>query len=269
MSLSRGVTLMSSVSSDAPPSCCNGRPPCTGAHVTSGTKCGNRHGGRLQAGVSHAAITTGDDLGGHVQIEARSANAAIGAMVDCLPIPWPFTVERFVQILGEQRSRPIHLVAAQLGASAPCSLLVVTAEVDYICYASNTSWLHQLHLVLHEVAHLLLGHGQHGIEEASVAHADTDDTMADGDVDDQCHDHTTTVPRWSATFIRQLLRHKHYDDDAERDAEVFATMGGGRIGRVLRTTDWTGPRGTDVLALRTVFDVPSPRRPQPGGPVRG
>jgi hypothetical protein len=24
-----------------------------------------------------------------------------------------------------------------------------------------------------------------------------------------------------------------------------------------------------VLALRTVFDVPSPRRPQRGGPVRG
>ena len=198
--------------------------------------------------------------------------AAIGAVVDCLPIPRPFTLERFVQTLAEQRSKPIHLVAAQLGASAPCSLLVVTAEVDYICYASNTSWLHQLHLVLHEVAHLLLGHGQPWIEEASVADDDTDDTddaMMDGGGDDQCHDRTTRVPRPSATFIRQLLRHKHYDDDAERDAEVFATMGGGRIGRVLRRTDWTGPRGTDVLALRTVFDVPSPRRPQPGGPVRG
>jgi hypothetical protein len=195
--------------------------------------------------------------------------AAIGAVVDCLPIPQPFTLERFVQTLAEQRSRPIHLVAAQLGASAPCSLLVVTTEFDYICYASNTSWLHQLHLVLHEVAHLLLGHGQHWIEEASVADddTDTDTSMGDGDVDDQWHDRTTRVPRPSVTFIQQLLGHKHYDDDAERDAELFATMGGGRIGRVLRTRDWNGPRGTDVLALRAVFDVPSPRRP--AGPVRG
>ncbi|MFL6118764.1 hypothetical protein [Actinophytocola sp.] len=195
--------------------------------------------------------------------------AAIGAVVDWLPIPRPFTLERFVRMLGEQRGRPIQLVPAHLGASAPCGLLVVTADADVICYASNTTSLHQRHIVLHEVGHLLLGHSQHWVEEATIAEttAGGEDDGRDGGEGDRLTGLEAWVPWLSAPLIRRLLGRSQYDDDAERDAEVFATMSGGRIGRVLRTRDWPRARDADVLALRTVFDVPTPRCSR--GSVRG
>jgi hypothetical protein len=195
--------------------------------------------------------------------------AAIGAVADGLPIPRPFTLERFVRTLGRQRGRPIQLVTAPLGATAPCGLLVVTADVDFVCYASNTNWRHQLHIVLHEVGHLLLGHSNHHLpsEGADVTVDGAVDTavdaagVVDGQGDQGSFGRDVWVPGFSASLIRRLLARSRYDDGDERDAEVFATLAGGRIGRVLGRTGWTGPRGTDVLELRAVFDVPAPRRP--------
>jgi hypothetical protein len=217
--------------------------------------------GACSAPASRGPGTTDDDLGGDVQVEACSLSAAIAAVVDSLPIPRPFTLERFVRTLGRQRGRPIQLVAAPLGATAPCGLLVVTADVDLVCYASNTNWRHQIHIVLHEIGHLLLGHSNHHLpSEDADATVDTAG-IVDGQGAQGPSGLDAWVPGFSASLIRRLLARSRYDDSDERDAEVFATLAGGRVGRALGRTGWTGPRGTDVLELRAVFDVPAPRKP--------
>jgi hypothetical protein len=148
---------------------------------------------------------------------ATAANA-IAEAVRRLPVPCPFTLHKFIRALRDCQPKPVELVAAPLGGTAPCGWLVRTDMVDYICYPTNTSWLHQLHIVLHEVGHLMLEH--------------TGDGLA--------------------------LGHSRSDTHNERAAEIFATMAARRIARVDRSIDyWVGPRGVDVIALSDVFDVRS------------
>lgn len=166
-------------------------------------------------------------FGGYVHVQARSATTDIARLVGCLPVPQPFTLRRFAHMVGRQRGKAIHLLDATLGATAPCGLLVTTTEVDYICYASNTSWLHQLHIILHEVGHLVLGH-------AGGSHA-------------------------APVGTRRVFGRNHYDAAVERDAEVFATLGGCRIAGVLGSGYLDLPPDSTVLELGTLFDAPAPR----------
>lgn len=147
-----------------------------------------------------------------------STTAAIIEAVERLPVPRPFTLKRFVHELRDSRSKPVELVEAPLGGTAPCGWLVRTNQVDYVCYPSNTSWLHQLHIVLHEIGHLVLGHPSDPLS----------------------------------------LKRPERETDNERAAETFATLAVRRITRVdhHHAIGWDRPRGVDVIALSDVFDMP-------------
>lgn len=142
---------------------------------------------------------------------------SIVAAVERLPVPQPFTLLSFVQALRDCLPKPVELVGAPLGGSAPCGWLVRTSEIDYVCYPTNTSTLHQLHIVLHEVGHLVLGHSGSPL----------------------------------------LLGRSQGDMYTERDAETFATMAARRIARLDQVIGWVPPQGQDVVALSAVFDVGS------------
>lgn len=150
-------------------------------------------------------------------MRSDSTTAAIIEAVERLPVPRPFTLARFVRELRDSRSKPVELVATPLGGTAPCGWLMRTSQVDYLCYPSNTSWLHQLHIVLHEIGHLVLGHSGDGL----------------------------------------VLGRSCRDTADERAAETFATLAARRITRVDHPViEWNGPRGVDVIALGDVFDIP-------------
>jgi hypothetical protein len=150
-------------------------------------------------------------------MRSDSATTAIIEAVDRLPVPRPFTLERFVRALRDTRRKPVELVETPLGGTAPCGWLIRTSQVDYVCYPSNTSWSHQLHIVLHEIGHLVLGHSGGAL----------------------------------------LLRRSQRDTSDERAAETFATLAARRITRVdHQVIEWNGPRGVDVIALGDVFDIP-------------
>lgn len=90
-------------------------------------------------------------------------------VISGLDIADPFDLQQFVHVVAERRGKPIALVPAQLGATAPCGMLVGTDAIDYICYASNTSALHARHIVVHELGHLLFGQRGDAIEPVSIA----------------------------------------------------------------------------------------------------
>lgn len=176
-------------------------------------------------------------------------------LVDRLPIPRPFTLARFASGLSEQRGRKIELVPARLAASAPCGLLVSTDDVDYVCFACNTSAVHQLHIVLHEVGHLVLGHTSRRITVRSASTTPTHGVEGEPS-GDPLRVYEALLPHLSPALIRRLLGRTGYRDADERDAELYATLAGERINRVIDPSEV--PRTSDrrVVGLQALFDVP-------------
>jgi len=79
-------------------------------------------------------------------------------MIDRLDIPVPFHLQAFCDRLQERRGRPLSLRPVALPPGSPSGVCVSTQATDYIFYEASTSSLHQEHIVLHEIGHLLWGH---------------------------------------------------------------------------------------------------------------
>ncbi|MFJ5550352.1 hypothetical protein [Streptomyces sp. NPDC093225] len=62
--------------------------------------------------------------------------------------------------MAARRGRPIrlHPLPKEAAESGVCGLWVGTATVDYVFYEAQTSRLHQEHIVLHELGHILFDH---------------------------------------------------------------------------------------------------------------
>jgi hypothetical protein len=80
------------------------------------------------------------------------------AIVDSLDIPVPFHLQAFCDRLQERRGRPLSLRPVALPPGSPSGVCVSTQATDYIFFEVSTSSLHQEHIVLHEIGHLLWGH---------------------------------------------------------------------------------------------------------------
>jgi hypothetical protein len=121
-----------------------------------------------------------------------------------VPLPRPFTADEFCARLARTRGRPIHLLPWDTtGAMVPCGLWVSTDRADYIIYEQATTEILRQHIILHEVAHLVLGHA--GALDLGVA-TDVFDVL-------------------DPSMVRRVLgRTSAYDADEEREAEVLASL---------------------------------------------
>jgi hypothetical protein len=72
--------------------------------------------------------------------------------------PQPCDVRALCREIAERRDRPIHLVPASLPSAALCGLWISSERADYLVYEQATSPVHQEHIILHELSHLLCGH---------------------------------------------------------------------------------------------------------------
>jgi hypothetical protein len=93
-------------------------------------------------------------------VPARTAQrrrcAAIAAAVD---IPRPFDLGQFLARLAVRRNRMIFLHPFTSGPGIPCGLWLATDRADHVFHEQGTSPWHQTHITMHEIAHMLLGHG--------------------------------------------------------------------------------------------------------------
>jgi hypothetical protein len=90
----------------------------------------------------------------------RKSGQQLGrSLANGLVLPDPFDVAEVCRAIGDRRRRPIVLTAMPLAALGPCGLWLATDSVDYICYERDTSVPHQQHIALHELGHILCGHG--------------------------------------------------------------------------------------------------------------
>ncbi|QEU90625.1 hypothetical protein CP970_06630 [Streptomyces kanamyceticus] len=129
------------------------------------------------------------------------------AIVDGLSLPHPFTVESFCTRLAAQRQRPLHLhalprQAAQAGA---CGLWLATDIDDHIFFEQRTARVHQDHIILHEIGHMLFGH-----QSLELGEGWGDAPQLFGDLSPQ--------------LIQRLLARTDYTTRREQEAEMLASL---------------------------------------------
>jgi hypothetical protein len=113
-------------------------------------------------------------------------------------LPTPFDVRRFAEMVAARRDRAIllkgiHTEGETLGAWVPL------ARGDVIVFEERTSTLHQQHIILHELSHLLCGH-----------HADARPT--------------DLLPDLRPEVVEAVLHRHRYSTEAELEAELMASL---------------------------------------------
>ncbi len=91
----------------------------------------------------------------------RSTRARLHALIDNLELPADWTIEEFIAAVEHKRGRPI--VRLLLPPTAPvglCGLWLACENHDMILLRQCSDPAVEHHVVLHEVSHMLLGHGR-------------------------------------------------------------------------------------------------------------
>lgn len=130
------------------------------------------------------------------------------AIVATVSLPTPFTLDALCASIGGRRGRPLRLAAHPAAAGGPCGVWVCLPDEDIICIEPRTSPLHQAHVGLHEIAHILCGH----------------DHAADHSGDLGEHYALRLLPGLDPTVVRRVLGRSRYDTPQEREAEIVATL---------------------------------------------
>ena len=136
-------------------------------------------------------------------IRRSSSERRCRNLVHQLDMPTPFRIEGLVANVAARRGRPIHMQATDLKA-APCGLWVAHRDADYIYYEAQTTPRHQAHIVAHELGHMELDHDGQPVFAEELA--------------------SLIAPHLDPALIRRVLGRGSYSQEAEREAETFASL---------------------------------------------
>ncbi|MGW2248775.1 hypothetical protein ACWCXH_01020 [Kitasatospora sp. NPDC001660] len=142
--------------------------------------------------------------------ELRKRCADVVARID---FPSPFSINALVDSVERRRGRQISLVPVALPVhpGSPCGLWVATDDIDYVLYLQETSRAHQEHIVMHELGHMLLGHGSTEADQAEATRL--------------------LMPTLDPRFVQAVLARSVYTSQEERAAELVASLLPLRAGR--------------------------------------
>jgi hypothetical protein len=144
-----------------------------------------------------------------------------------LDLPRPFDVHALCARIGRLRDRPLVLLEMDLPADSPRGLWISTEQRDYIVYERATTPLHQEHIILHELAHVLCGHV--GGPELSGEHA------------------RRLFPNLTPGTVQRVLGRGAYSSEEEQEAELLASMILQQAGRNRRSSRVTDPSAAENL----------------------
>lgn len=151
-----------------------------------------------------------------------------------LDIQPPLRVDDLCLRLGDHLRKPIRLVPWALPVPGPFGLWMSRLNEHVIFYQEETTRVHQDHIILHEVGHIL------------AYHEDDGDTPED-------------LPDLSSDFPHDLttrgFRRTCYTEDYEREAELVATT----IQEWAVVIDYVTPRTPEDPALIPLRSALSPR----------
>ncbi|MFB7893687.1 hypothetical protein ACFC1I_15925 [Microbacterium sp. NPDC056044] len=127
---------------------------------------------------------------------------AVSTAVEDLSLGSAFTFDELVGVLQERRGRTLRIVElAELGEhDGICALWLIKDLEDLVLHAHSDSVLHRQQFVLHEFAHMILGHGD----------------------DDDCSVDDLLLPDIPPHTRRRLLARQDLDCESEVAAESLA-----------------------------------------------
>ncbi|MGV9264868.1 ParH-like protein [Kitasatospora sp. NPDC003701] len=181
-------------------------------------------------------------------------------VAESIPLPEPFGIPALTEALALRRGRPIELMPLSGPDHSPCGVLISTDRADYIGYPADTTALHQQHIVLHEIGHLLCGHtggsGYTGYTGGS-GH-DGLPELAGGSGLSTTVSHVLTT-QLSEELVRRVLGRSGYTERQEQEAELVASLALHRaLHRPMSLA--VGQLADQVGRLRYVFGRPLRRR---------
>ncbi|MFG1643918.1 hypothetical protein ACGFMK_26810 [Amycolatopsis sp. NPDC049252] len=145
----------------------------------------------------------------------RRVRRRCDAVLRQLSLPAPFDVRTLCDGLAARRGRPIRLVPLP-GLTDVCGLWIATDTTDFIGYEQHTTPPHQDHIVLHEIGHMLCEHYPVSVTPAEQARL--------------------LLPSLDPAMVRRVLGRTGYTSVEEQEAEIFASLVGGRA-EFARTSD--------------------------------
>ncbi|KIA63134.1 hypothetical protein [Nocardia vulneris] len=136
-----------------------------------------------------------------------------------VPIPHPWNLSNYLDDVAAYRGRPISLVPidtallAGTGCGTGSGLWIAKHDSDVIVYGADTTEWHAEHIIVHELGHMLLGHGPE--QPTGGGPEPTAPTVAAV---------AELLPSISPESIAHVLGRTDYGTSRERDAETFADM---------------------------------------------
>lgn len=125
------------------------------------------------------------------------------ARLKTLDLPAPFSTRAFCAMLAAKRGRPIVLRSVT-STSGPWGLWVALPGVDLIFFEQATTPLHQEHIILHELCHLVCDHRTPAVAPAEI--------------------HQLLFPDLDTGTVERVLRRAGYMVDEEQEAEMLASL---------------------------------------------
>ncbi|MEU9106012.1 hypothetical protein AB0D54_16920 [Streptomyces xanthophaeus] len=172
-------------------------------------------------------------------------DARVAGILKDLDIPRPLDVERLCASISERRGRPLHLLPLPeaVGAEAGvCGLWLGLGDADVVFYEAATSRVHQTHIILHELAHMLLDHGRLG--DGSGSGSGSEDGGGSG-----LAVLAGLFPDLDPSMVNRMLARGRtgYSAVEERQAELLATLISSHGPTVAVAERGASPRAVGVL----------------------
>ncbi|MEV7090153.1 hypothetical protein AB0O07_30440 [Streptomyces sp. NPDC093085] len=154
----------------------------------------------------------------------RDLHRLIRRELQDLGVTPPLDVAELCQSLSRRRGRPLFLREAPLPKPGPSGMWAEYDTYDVILYQQETTRLHQEHIILHEVGHILVAEneaaeGSSGVE-ADTAVIDPDEEAASVEVEGWA----ALLPVFGVESIKRVAQRCSYDDGEECSVELVATI---------------------------------------------
>ncbi|GGM61098.1 hypothetical protein GCM10012275_35200 [Longimycelium tulufanense] len=138
-----------------------------------------------------------DELRRRSAARVRDLDARIG-------LPVPFDLDVLLDRLERDRGRPIRLQPTAHVAGGTCGMWIAERDRDVIAYATQTSSLHQDHIILHEIGHMISEHQGECL-------------LTVGDAQ-------RLAPHVRPELIKHLFGRSAYSSTEEQEAEMIACL---------------------------------------------
>jgi CUE domain-containing protein len=120
-----------------------------------------------------------------------------------LSVPVPFDLESFCRAVAAREGRRLVLQPMANVGGRTMGAWIRVPEADIIVFEQNTTRLHQEHIALHEISHIICRHEAPGLDPVVIA---------------------SLFPDVDADVVRGVLQRHSYSTDEELEAEVQASV---------------------------------------------